>query len=103
MRRSASSKKLQVGEVMKATLTIGKGVRCKDYRNIDKAEMHTKEPAVDIIRKRCCCNCGHCIRVRSVDGSVTHNQCELDRHYIGYIETFEGWCRRWKHESNTND
>ena len=44
-------------------------------------------------RKRCCCNCGRCLRVDK--GTHKENHCEIDGHYIGYIETFEGWCRRW--------
>lgn len=43
---------------------------------------------------RCCCNCRRCIRTRNSDG-ISYNKCEVDGHYIGYIETFEGWCRRW--------
>ena len=45
-------------------------------------------------RKRCCCNCGNCRRVDK--GTHKENYCAIDGHYIGYIETFEGWCRRWK-------
>ena len=45
-------------------------------------------------RKRCCCNCGNCKRVDM--GTYIENHCAIDGHRIGYIETFEGWCRRWK-------
>ena len=47
-------------------------------------------------RKRCCCNCGNNIRIKDTDGFVTHCECAIDKHYIGYLECFEGWCRRWK-------
>ena len=47
-------------------------------------------------RKRCCCNCGNNIRKRDQDRYVTHCECAIDGHYIGYVECFEGWCRRWK-------
>ena len=43
-------------------------------------------------RERCCCNCGNNIRY----GSVCH--CSVDGHYIGYIECFEQWCKRWRKE-----
>lgn len=45
-------------------------------------------------RKRCCCNCGNCRRVTK--GNHKENYCDIDGHYIGYIDTFEGWCKRWK-------
>ena len=45
-------------------------------------------------RKRCCCNCGNCLRVDK--GTYRENHCAIDGHYIGYIQTFEGWCRKWK-------
>lgn len=44
-------------------------------------------------RKRCCCNCRRCIRTWDGGNCTTH--CEIDGHYIGYVECFEGWCRRW--------
>lgn len=46
-------------------------------------------------RKRCCCNCGNDIRTKDEKGNVECH-CAIDGHRIGYIETFEGWCRRWK-------
>lgn len=45
-------------------------------------------------RKRCCCNCRHNIRYFD-EGGMCYCYCEIDRHYIGYVECFEGWCRRW--------
>lgn len=45
-------------------------------------------------QKRKCVNCGHNIRTKRIDGIVNH--CDLDGHYIGYIENWENWCRRWK-------
>lgn len=45
-------------------------------------------------RKRCCCNCGNCKRV--YERTYIENYCAIDGHRIGYIETFEGWCIRWK-------
>ena len=46
-------------------------------------------------RKRYCCNCGNDIRAKDEKGNVECH-CAIDGHRIGYIETFEGWCRRWK-------
>ena len=46
-------------------------------------------------RKRCCCNCERNIR-REVAAHGIECYCEIDGHRIGYIECFEGWCRRWK-------
>lgn len=40
---------------------------------------------------RCCCTCDRCIRLR--DGVL---ECEIDGHHIGYVETFEHSCRRYK-------
>ena len=47
-------------------------------------------------RKRVCCNCGNNKRIRDGKGMVTHNECAIDGHYIGYAECFEGWCNRWR-------
>ena len=46
-------------------------------------------------RKRCCCNCERNIR-HEVEPHGIECYCEIDGHRIGYIECFEGWCRRWK-------
>lgn len=46
-------------------------------------------------RKRCCCNCGNNIR-QEVAPAVIECHCQIDGHRIGYIQAFEGWCRRWK-------
>ena len=45
-------------------------------------------------RKRCCCNCRHDIRTKNNEGRIVCH-CEIDGHYIGYVKTFTGWCRRW--------
>lgn len=46
-------------------------------------------------RKRACCNCGNNKRVTTESGHCDCF-CSIDGHYIGYIECFEGWCRRWR-------
>ena len=45
-------------------------------------------------KTRCCCNCRHDIRTWD-ENMICHNHCEIDGHYIGYVQCFEGWCRRW--------
>lgn len=44
-------------------------------------------------RSRVCCNCRH--NIRTGDPAHIENHCDIDGHYIGYVECFEGWCRRW--------
>lgn len=48
-------------------------------------------------RKRVCCNCGNNVRIKQENGHVKC-KCSIDGHYIGYIECFEHWCRRWKRD-----
>lgn len=54
-----------------------------DNVNTDHCECLDRE------RKRVCCNCEHRILGDS-------DQCEIDGHYISYLECFYGWCQRWK-------
>lgn len=43
-----------------------------------------------------CCNCRHDIRVEGRYGIECY--CEIDGHYIGYVECHENWCRHWARE-----
>lgn len=43
-----------------------------------------------------CCNCRRNIRINK--GTYIECQCDVDKHYIGYIECMEGWCRHWAKE-----
>ena len=43
-----------------------------------------------------CCNCQHNIRTGEI-GKRKCN-CDIDGHYIGYIECMTGWCRHWSKE-----
>lgn len=52
-------------------------------------------------RKRCCCNCGNNIRYE--DNGRIKCKCDIDGHYIGYVECFEGWCRRWRKDRKWED
>lgn len=44
-------------------------------------------------RTRCCCNCRHNMRCDQPEGIQCF--CEIDGHWMGYIETMTGWCKRW--------
>ncbi|MCC8163429.1 MAG: hypothetical protein LIO86_09790 [Lachnospiraceae bacterium] len=48
--------------------------------------------------EKVCCNCRHDIRIKDNDGMVVRNECDIDDHYIGYVECMEGWCRHWVRE-----
>lgn len=50
---------------------------------------------------RCCCNCRRNIRVETKREIQCH--CEIDGHYIGYVDCFEHWCRRWAKDHKFDD
>lgn len=55
---------------------------------------------MSVYNDKVCCNCRHDIRTDDYE-----NYCDIDGHYIGYIECFEGWCRHWakeKRDENTD-
>ena len=54
-------------------------------------------------RKSVCCNCGNNQRIADEHGMIIRNECAIDGHYIGYVECFEGWCRRWRKEREWDD
>ena len=43
--------------------------------------------------KRWCSNCRH--NISTWDTGICEFYCDIDGHYIGYVECFEHWCRRW--------
>lgn len=48
-----------------------------------------------------CCNCRHCERWWDNDdhyGMCCYTYCDIDGHYIGYVERHREWCRRWSKE-----
>ena len=49
-----------------------------------------------------CCNCRHCYRREGKFG-MGETYCEIDDHYIGYVEYFEHWCRRWAKEKESKE
>lgn len=52
---------------------------------------------------KCCCTCDHCLRVKDKRGFVKRNECAIDGHYIGYVETFMRYCDEWKKRKNKGD
>lgn len=43
-----------------------------------------------------CCNCRHNIQCpQDGDRAKIKCYCELDNHYIGYVESMEYWCKHW--------
>ncbi len=49
----------------------------------------------------CCCSCKHNIRKKNeLDENYTYCECEIDKHYIGYIQCFENVCERWVKEDD---
>lgn len=47
----------------------------------------------------CCCTCIHNIRKRSEkDENYIYCECEIDKHFIDYISSFEKTCERWVKE-----
>ena len=46
----------------------------------------------------CCCSCKH--NKRKKDGENIYCECEIDKHYIGYIASFDNVCERWVKEDD---
>lgn len=55
------------------------------------------DPATEKPKRRCV-SCGHNIRKQEPDEQHVVCRCELDGHYIGYVECFERWCPHWKRD-----
>ena len=50
-----------------------------------------------------CCNCRHNIRMRNNDGAFLRTVCEMDGHYIDYIECMTMRCRHWAKEKEVTE
>lgn len=48
-----------------------------------------------------CCNCRHNIRKLKYRITAIECYCDIDNHYIGYVECMEGWCKHWAKERQT--
>ena len=44
---------------------------------------------------RVCCNCRHNIRTDSDEYAMVLCHCEIDGHYIGYVECMTYKCKNW--------
>ena len=44
-------------------------------------------------KDRVCCNCKH--NKAMPKSTYIRNICDIDGHYIGYLEGFDCWCRHW--------
>ena len=44
-----------------------------------------------------CLNCRHYISI------LNQMFCEVDKHYIGYVESYEGWCKHWSRERREDE
>ena len=53
-----------------------------------------KEKDWDNVNARRCVNCGH----RAKDDGRFSFYCDIDKHYIPYIDYDMYWCRRWKRD-----
>lgn len=71
----------------------------KKFRIIPSGEVILiSEPVTEKdIPEKCCCNCGHCLRIPDVENPniISHNKCEVDNHYIGYVACFTDCCKYW--------
>lgn len=44
-------------------------------------------------KDRVCCNCRH--NKRTSKKTYVDCNCDIDGHYIGYVQGFDSWCRHW--------
>lgn len=51
-------------------------------------------------KDRVCCNCEH--NKRMPKSAYVRCICDIDGHYIGYLENFDCWCRHWAKERENN-
>ena len=71
--------------------TVQKGEPVKIYTH--EPDYFERTPAE---KQRFCMTCYHYQPVE--EKGRTNIICDVDGHYIGYIQASEQWCRRWKHE-----
>lgn len=53
---------------------------------------------MSVENSKVCCNCQHCIREWDKETLFCSLYCEVNGHYISYVECHEGWCRHWAKE-----
>lgn len=52
-------------------------------------------------KDRVCCNCRH--NKIMPEKTYLRHICDIDGHYIGYIEGYDCWCRRWAKERRADE
>lgn len=53
------------------------------------------------VSERKCVNCRHNKRIPRK--TYVECRCEIDDHYIGYVECFEHWCKRWAKDNKYDE
>lgn len=53
---------------------------------------------MSVENNKVCCNCRHNIRTGEIGNIQCH--CDIDNHYIGYVQCMEYWCRHWSKEKD---
>ena len=51
------------------------------------------------IDEKCCCSCTHNIRKQDEKMAGIYCECEIDKHYIDFVECFSCVCEEYKAES----
>lgn len=64
------------------SMKIKSGLRCKDYRNVDRSEFHNQEPSADLIR---CGDCETCKNITLKVDDVCIECLNGANHYEPYI------------------
>ena len=54
---------------------------------------------MSVENNKVCCNCRHLYRKEGKFGTI-ETYCDINDHYVGYVEFFEHWCRRWAKEKD---
>lgn len=62
--------------------------------------MKEKVELRDASGRKCCCSCKKNIRKREPDDGHINCYCEIDGHYIGYVESFCCVCQHWETAHN---
>lgn len=52
-------------------------------------------------KDRVCCNCRHNKRIPK--RTYIQCKCDIDGHYIGYVQCFDNWCRHWANERRADE
>lgn len=64
--------------------------------------LNFKESEKEEMSERHCVNCRHDIRKKDEKGNI-YCECEIDGGYISYLQSFEGWCRHWAKDKESEE